>query len=106
MPRPPFDHFRFVAAIYDRFAGDSADHEADRQALVDLLALPDDGWLLDAGGGTGRVSGGLSSLTGGVVIADASLPMLRQARRQAGADSRSGRRWSACPSRTGTSRAS
>ena len=84
MPRPPFDHFRFVATIYDRFAGDSAAREADRQALADLLALPDSGWLLDAGGGTGRVSGGLSALTGGVVIADASLPMLRQARAKPG----------------------
>jgi ubiquinone/menaquinone biosynthesis C-methylase UbiE len=84
MPRPPFDHFRFVAAIYDRFAGDGADGEAERRVLAELLALPVDGWLLDAGGGTGRISGGISSQTSGVVVADASLPMLRQARPKVG----------------------
>ncbi len=76
MPRPPFDHFRFVAPFYDRVS----DGQSAAQTLRDLLALPVSGWLLDAGGGTGRISARLSAQTGGVAIADVSLGMLRQAR--------------------------
>jgi demethylmenaquinone methyltransferase/2-methoxy-6-polyprenyl-1,4-benzoquinol methylase len=75
MARPWFDHFRFVAPIYDHvFGSDSAP-----QQFTDLLALPADGWLLDAGGGTGRVSDALRSQVHGIVIADVSLGMLRRA---------------------------
>ena len=77
MARPPFDHFRFVAPIYDRvFTADGSDHAALREAL----ALPAEGLLLDAGGGTGRVSAHLRSYTGGVVVVDVSRGMLAQAR--------------------------
>lgn len=69
-----FDHFRFVASFYDRVIP-LYDHER----LARLLGLPCDGWLLDAGGGTGRVSSRLRSLVGFVLISDLSMPMLRRA---------------------------
>jgi demethylmenaquinone methyltransferase/2-methoxy-6-polyprenyl-1,4-benzoquinol methylase len=69
------DHFRLVAPHYDRifsYAGD------DR--LREQLQLPEEGWLLDAGGGTGRVAQTLREPTGRAVIVDESEGMLRQAR--------------------------
>lgn len=69
------DHFRFAAPIYDRVLGPP---NTDR--LKRLLNLPVPGWLLDAGGGTGRVSAPLASWTGRLATADVSLPMLRRAR--------------------------
>ena len=80
MPKPLFDHFRFAAPIYERFS----DNGAIQGKVAEPLTLPIDGWLLDAGGGTGRVSKGLASQTGGVVVADASPGMLRQAGQKPG----------------------
>lgn len=81
MARPPFDHFRFIAPLYDHvFDVDGADGDALRAAL----ALPADGLLLDAGGGTGRVSSRLQADTQGVVVVDVSRGMLRQAREKNG----------------------
>ncbi len=80
MPQPIFDHFRLIAPFYDSvFDGDSA-----QARLAVALALPIDGWLLDAGGGTGRVSATIAAQTGGVIVADVSHGMLRQARRKNG----------------------
>jgi len=80
MARPRFDHFRFAAPFYDRaIAGDGV-----MAAIVDLLALPVDGWLLDAGGGTGRISAGLTGPVGRVIVIDASHAMLRRARARGG----------------------
>jgi demethylmenaquinone methyltransferase/2-methoxy-6-polyprenyl-1,4-benzoquinol methylase len=45
-----------------------------------LLRLPTEGRVLEAGGGTGRVSSELVPLVGTLVINDLSQPMLRQAR--------------------------
>jgi len=70
-----FDHFRFVAPHYDRIFSYDGD---DR--LKEHLQLPRQGWLLDAGGGTGRIAQTLRDLTGEVVILDESEGMLRQAR--------------------------
>lgn len=71
--------FDFLAPLYDRmvefFLG-RPDHEKWRE----LLELPVDGRLLDAGGGTGRVSALLCSLVGQAVVVDISSGMLRQAR--------------------------
>lgn len=67
-------HFDHLAWVYDRFAG-----RPNLTVLRDLLGLPIRGWMLDEGGGTGRVSYPFLSQVGGVVIADASLPMLRAA---------------------------
>lgn len=67
-------HFDILAPFYDR-----AIPPPDPDWLADLLRLSADGWLLDAGGGTGRVSAGLRSRTGRLVITDLSAPMLAQA---------------------------
>lgn len=80
MPRPPIDHFRFIAPLYEHvFGGDGAE---DRS--IPALDLPVNGWLLDAGGGTGRVAQTLRDQTGGVVVLDVSTGMLAQTRQKPG----------------------
>jgi demethylmenaquinone methyltransferase/2-methoxy-6-polyprenyl-1,4-benzoquinol methylase len=69
------DHFGFVAAVYDRLIG-----APNLERMKRLLDLPCDGWLLDAGGGTGRVSAALGPLAGHVAVGDLSMAMLRQAK--------------------------
>lgn len=72
-----FDHFDFLAPFYDRLIG-----PPDPARLRELLRLPTPGWLLDAGGGTGRVSSQLRPFVGRLVVSDFSGPMLRQARQK------------------------
>jgi ubiquinone/menaquinone biosynthesis C-methylase UbiE len=74
---PPvmFDHFDIIAPIYDRVI-----HQLDLKRLIHLMKLPARGRLLDAGGGTGRVSSRLRSLVDEVVVCDLSLFMLKQAK--------------------------
>lgn len=67
-------HFDFIASIYDRVIG-----PPDPGRLQAVLDLPTAGWLLDAGGGTGRVASHLRPLVGRLVISDLSAPMLAQA---------------------------
>jgi ubiquinone/menaquinone biosynthesis C-methylase UbiE len=74
---PMIRHFDYLARIYDHFAG-----RPNLTVLRDLLGLPIQGWMLDEGGGTGRVSYPLLSEVGGIVVLDASFPMLRAARRK------------------------
>jgi demethylmenaquinone methyltransferase/2-methoxy-6-polyprenyl-1,4-benzoquinol methylase len=71
---PFLDHFSLLAPVYDLFIGV---RPPDR--LAELLSLPIQGKLLDAAGGTGRVSQMLVDRTGGVVIADESGGMLAKA---------------------------
>lgn len=68
------DHFDLIASIYDRFIGIQ-----DHAYLKELLKLPTDGWVLDAAGGTGRVSQQFSSMAGNLVVCDLSQRMLRKA---------------------------
>ena len=75
----PFNHFDFLAPIYDRLVRPS-----DPTRLINLLGLPSSGILLDIGGGTGRISYPLVKTTAGVVIADSSLGMLTQANKKDG----------------------
>ena len=70
-------HFDHLARYYDRFLG-----RPKLGVLRDLLLLPVSGLMLDEGGGTARVSYPLRPHVGEVVVADLSLPMLRQARRK------------------------
>jgi ubiquinone/menaquinone biosynthesis C-methylase UbiE len=72
-----FDHFDFIAPWYDRVV-----RLPVSSRLTELLALPTAGALLDAGGGTGRISAHLKPMVGALVICDLSLPMLRQAQRK------------------------
>jgi len=69
------DHFGLLAPIYDRVI-----RPPDVERLCHLLELPAPVRMLDAGGGTGRVSLQLRSLVGELVVSDLSLPMLKQAR--------------------------
>ncbi|GIW00127.1 class I SAM-dependent methyltransferase [Roseiflexus sp.] len=70
-----FDHFDILAPVYERVI---APPEPTR--LKTLLRLPTDGWLLDAGGGTGRVAATLRPFVGGLIVGDLSLRMLQHAR--------------------------
>jgi len=69
------DHFDLIAPLYDRMIG-----PPDTERLQKLLKLPTDGWLLDGGGGTGRVSSHLNGLAGNIVVSDLSHCMLKKAR--------------------------
>ena len=71
----PFDHFDLIAGIYNRTAPFSAP-----AGLIDLLALPLKGMLLDVGGGTGRVTEAFRQTVQEGIVADPSRGMLRQAR--------------------------
>ena len=73
-----FDHFGFLAPIYDRLIS-----PPDPEQLQALLQLPADGLMLDAGGGTGRVAQQLYHLEDHMVISDESPGMLRQAQEKA-----------------------
>lgn len=70
----PFDHFNLIAHLYDRAA-----IFIPSDILLDALDLHPDIRLLDAGGGTGRVSASLRSQVREVVVADVSHGMLAQA---------------------------
>jgi len=71
---PLFDHFGFIAPFYDRVI-----QMGSPEKLISLADLPIDGSLLDAGGGTGRVSQALKGYVQRLVIADLSYGMLQQA---------------------------
>ena len=72
-----FDHFNLIAPIYERLIP-----PPESRQLTDLLNLPVSGRLLDAGGGTGRVSTPLSPHVGELVLTDVSSGMLQQARQK------------------------
>jgi ubiquinone/menaquinone biosynthesis C-methylase UbiE len=71
------DHFGILAPFYDRLI-----QPPDTGRLQALLELPIPGRLLDAGGGTGRVTHQLRPLVGELVLSDASAGMLGQAQRK------------------------
>lgn len=70
-----FDHFGFLAPFYERMVP-----APDATRLGSLLRLPAKGRLLDAGGGTGRVTAQLHQLVDEIILTDASAGMLKQAR--------------------------
>ena len=69
------NHFGFLAPIYDRLIKPKAP-----EYLWEFLQLPTDGLLLDAGGGTGRMAQFMLDKSEGVVLADLSMEMLKEAR--------------------------
>lgn len=71
---PVFDHFGAIAPLYDRIFGRS-----DPQKRHELLNLTTGMHLLDAGGGTGRVSQQLDCPVCNLIVADESMGMLREA---------------------------
>ncbi len=68
------DHFDIIAPLYDKLIGPPSPAQ-----LRQHLALPAAGRMLDAGGGTGRVSAQLREFVDELVLLDQSLPMLRKA---------------------------
>lgn len=69
-----FDHFDWLAPYYDRFF-----KLDDPGRIIKYADLPIRGKILDAGGGTGRVSKALVSLTDTIIVVDYSFGMLKQA---------------------------
>jgi ubiquinone/menaquinone biosynthesis C-methylase UbiE len=76
---PSFNHFDFLAPLYDRFIKSD-----DHTHLISLAGLPVAGRLLDAGGGTGRKSYPLLHMVTDIVIADSSMGMINQAAKKGG----------------------
>ena len=72
-----FDHFDLLAPVYERLIP-----PPDPEVLGSLLGLSAEHGLLDAAGGTGRVSGALAGSAGVVVVCDVSPRMLEQARKK------------------------
>lgn len=73
-------HFDLLAPLYDRLI--PPPDPGNLRRLLDLPAqasTPAEGWMLDAGGGTGRVSAMLCPLVERLVVCDLSQPMLAQA---------------------------
>ena len=71
------DHFDIIASFYDRLVG-----PPDTSRLRRLLKLPAGGWMLDAGGGTGRVSNHIRTFVKGPVVSDLSQRMLAKAQKK------------------------
>jgi ubiquinone/menaquinone biosynthesis C-methylase UbiE len=67
--------FDLIAPIYDRLIS-----APDPEKIIDLLDLPTNGILLDAGGGTGRMASRLLPYMEEIVLSDLSFSMLREAR--------------------------
>ncbi len=70
----PFDHFDILAPIYEKVIPPAA-----IEAMLRELDPSPNCRLLDAGGGTGRVSGFLREHVGSVVLSDISMGMLKEA---------------------------
>ncbi len=71
---PLIDHFGIIAPLYTQPLPPGRTAQ-----IAGLLGLPHPGRLLDAGGGTGRISAGLGRWIARRVVADVSAGMLRQA---------------------------
>lgn len=70
----PFDHFNLIARVYNQ----AAKFEASPH-LLEILSVPNEGLVLDAGGGTGRVLEAFKQIGQKGIIADPSMGMIRQA---------------------------
>ncbi len=81
---PILDHFGLIAPLYERMM--SARDGAQLAARFGFTSVPSRpaGLLLDAGGGTGRVSQGLLAYFERSVVIDESASMLAQARHKPG----------------------
>jgi demethylmenaquinone methyltransferase/2-methoxy-6-polyprenyl-1,4-benzoquinol methylase len=76
---PLLDHFGWLAPRYDRWAS-----PRKGEILGRFLKPEPIGWLLDAGGGTGRAGESLRDRAGQVIVLDESWLMVQQARRKPG----------------------
>ena len=78
---PLFDHFSLLAPYYEHFI-----KLRDPHKLIRIAKLPIDGALLDAGGGTGRVTQSFKGLASSLVVVDLSSKMLVHASEKGGLD--------------------
>lgn len=69
-----FDHFNFLSPIYDVIFGRSEDHE-----MLEIAGVEPGHYLLDVGGGTGRVTVLFDDVTERMLIVDAAFRMLQEA---------------------------
>jgi ubiquinone/menaquinone biosynthesis C-methylase UbiE len=76
---PLFDHFDLLAPLYDKVIG-----YKDPVKIVELGGFPVSGIVLDAGGGTGRISHALSGQASQFVVLDLSFGMLQKAANKGG----------------------
>lgn len=72
---PIFDHFNWIAPLYDRVAGSVRPVDLGR-----FFDLDGNQVMLDLGGGTGRASAGMCSQVSALLVADPAFNMLTQAR--------------------------
>lgn len=73
------DPFARIAPLYGRLS-----HRGDVSTLLEVLRPTPDEWVLDVGGGTGRVARRLSERARGVVVVDLSAAMLRRGKPEPG----------------------
>jgi ubiquinone/menaquinone biosynthesis C-methylase UbiE len=71
---PLIDHFNLIAPHYDRWF-----QPAEPDKLRSILAIPASASVLDAGGGTGRISQSMRRSDSSFIVADESFGMLKQA---------------------------
>jgi ubiquinone/menaquinone biosynthesis C-methylase UbiE len=69
------NHFDLLAPFYEKVI-----KPGNRDVFWGLVEIPDTGLLLDAGGGTGRVSQQIQQSDLSIIVTDLSLPMLREAK--------------------------
>ncbi len=72
-------HFDWLAPVYEKVISGEVP-----QNFLDTLELRPDEWILDAGGGTGRVGDSLLGERRKIVVGDTSLKMLWQAHQKDG----------------------
>jgi ubiquinone/menaquinone biosynthesis C-methylase UbiE len=70
-----FDHFKFIAPFYEKVFPLKYSEK-----IIERVGLSNTGMLLDAGGGTGRVSKALQDFVSKVILLDVSRDMLLQAK--------------------------
>jgi ubiquinone/menaquinone biosynthesis C-methylase UbiE len=76
---PLVDHFDLLAPLYDNFIG-----YKDPVKIIELGGFPVDGIVLDAGGGTGRISQALIGKATQLIVLDLSFGMLQKASQKDG----------------------
>jgi ubiquinone/menaquinone biosynthesis C-methylase UbiE len=74
-----FDHFNFLGPYYEKLISPQSPEK-----LLAVLDLPQNGVVLDAGGGTGRVARYLREKSARVVVADPCFGMLRETLKKTG----------------------